>query len=294
MLESGEIEAVLLLNGIYNVDCAIAAAKRGIHIFVEKPMAMTFSQADAIIEAKNAAGVQVMVGYMRRYAPAFLQAAEEVKNMEKINYVKVRDIIGYNHFFSQQSSKVRRFNDIPDIFKNDLVQKRAKLLDEAVGEFPEEFRGLYGLLTGLSSHSTSSMREIIGMPKGVASAVYWDNSFLNVVFEYDKFYAVYEMGLDNQRRFDANIEIFGDKKTVKVQYNTPYIRSLPVQLMIGETEGEGYSERVIRHTYRDPFCYELEYFYNSIISGTEPKTNPEDARKDLEIFEMIMKAIKER
>ena len=42
----------------------------------------------------SAAGVQVMVGYMRRFAPAFLAAVEEVKRLTQINYVRVRDIIG--------------------------------------------------------------------------------------------------------------------------------------------------------------------------------------------------------
>lgn len=292
MIETGEIEAVLNLNGLYSADCAVAAARKGIHVLMEKPMAIAFSQADAIIKAKEDAGVRVMVGYMRRYAPAFVQAVDEVKKLEKINYVKIRDIIGQNEFFSKQSIKVRRFNDIPDKFKNDMTEKRARLINEAIGEYPKEIHGVYGLLAGLSSHSTSAMREIIGMPKSVVSAVYWNNTFLNVVFEYDGFYTVYEMGIDNQRRFDASIEVYGDNKTIKVQYNTPYIRSLPTQLIIGETEGEVYSEKVIRNTYRDPFSFQLDSFYNSIITGTEPKTRPEDARKDLEIFQMIMKSLK--
>lgn len=31
---------------------------------------------------------------MRRYAPAFIEAVKMVRNMKKIDYVRVRDIIG--------------------------------------------------------------------------------------------------------------------------------------------------------------------------------------------------------
>src|SRR5256885_8531058 len=36
------------------------------------------SEAEAILNAQQEAGVQVMVGYMRRYAPAFVLAAEQI------------------------------------------------------------------------------------------------------------------------------------------------------------------------------------------------------------------------
>ena len=36
-------------------------------------------EAEEIIQARDDAGVQVMVAYMRRFAPAFLQAIDEVR-----------------------------------------------------------------------------------------------------------------------------------------------------------------------------------------------------------------------
>ena len=51
-----------------------ACLQRKLHVLVEKPMCLTLSDADSMIRERDAAGVQLMVGYMRRYAPAFLQA----------------------------------------------------------------------------------------------------------------------------------------------------------------------------------------------------------------------------
>ncbi len=94
--------------------------------------------------------------------------------------------------------------------------------------------------------------------------------------------------MDRQRRFDAHIEVYGEHKSVRVQYDTPYIRHMPTTLVIHETVGDSYRESISRPTYKDPYTHELEYFYDVVTNGTEPKTTPEDYREDLEIFRMII------
>jgi predicted dehydrogenase len=56
---------------------AIEAAARGIHIFLEKPMAPTIEECDRIIEAADAAGVVLMLGFKKRYAPAYAFLKEQ-------------------------------------------------------------------------------------------------------------------------------------------------------------------------------------------------------------------------
>jgi predicted dehydrogenase len=49
---------------------AVAAARAGRHVFVEKPMAHTLEAADQMIAACRVAGVRLMVGQVLRYWPA--------------------------------------------------------------------------------------------------------------------------------------------------------------------------------------------------------------------------------
>jgi predicted dehydrogenase len=139
------------------------------------------------------------------------------------------------------------------------------------------------------------MREALGMPQGVVGAKVSQQQgsiFLNVIFDYGKFSVTYETGMDQQGRFDAHIEVYSSRKSVKVQYDTPYIRHLPTKLFICETEGETYKESVIRPTLTDPYTLELKYLHDVIATKGSPKTTPEDYKNDLRLFQMIMESLK--
>jgi UDP-N-acetyl-2-amino-2-deoxyglucuronate dehydrogenase len=48
------------------------AAARGLHVFLEKPIAPSLQDADAIIAACERAGVILQIGFKKRFAPAFV------------------------------------------------------------------------------------------------------------------------------------------------------------------------------------------------------------------------------
>jgi predicted dehydrogenase len=290
-----ELDAVLICNSDeYHADCVIAALRNKKHVLIEKPMCLTLQEADDIIRVRDEMGVKVMVGYMRRYAPAFVQMVEEVKKLDKINYVRVRDIIGGNHLFIDQSSKVHRFDDTSEHAKTDRADRAAKLVKDAIGDAPADLRSAYRLLCGLGSHDLSAMREVIGFPKRVVSARQWNNGrFMSAILEYDGFHVTYETGIDNIRRFDAHIEVYGNNKSLKVQYNTPYMRHLPTTLLVNETNEEAYNETAIRPTFKDAYTCQFEYFYDVVVNDLTPKTTPEDAKEDLQLFRMLIEAMKD-
>jgi predicted dehydrogenase len=289
-----DLDAVFVLNSDeYHAEHTVLALRQGKHVLVEKPMCLTRREAEEIIAARDAAGTQVMVAYMRRFAPAFVQAVDEVRRLEKINYVRVRDIIGPNRLMIEQSSIVHRVDDIPAAASADRAARARRLVTEAIGEASPEIVTAYRLLLGLGSHDLSAMRELIGAPKRVLAAEQWNGGrFLTAFFAYEGFTTTFEMGVDRQRRFDAHLEVFGDTKQLRVQYNTPYIRHLPTTLTIGETIDESYRETVIRPTFTDPYTHELEYFHDVVTTGGAPKTTPEDFAQDLALFREIIEVLR--
>ncbi|MDR1014715.1 MAG: Gfo/Idh/MocA family oxidoreductase [Coriobacteriales bacterium] len=63
---------------------AVAAAKSGCHVFVEKPIALTLDEADAIIDACAACGVKLMVGHIERFNPAIVALRDVIRDEEAI------------------------------------------------------------------------------------------------------------------------------------------------------------------------------------------------------------------
>lgn len=289
-----DLDAVLVLNSDeYHAEAVIAAAEHGKHVLVEKPMCLSPTEAEAIIAARDAAGVQVMVAYMRRYAPAFIAAVEETRRLDRINYVRVRDIIGRNQLIIDQAHRVLRPDDIPAELKHDRAERASCLVREAIGDAPPDVVTAYRFLCGLGSHDLSAMRELVGAPRRVAAARAWNGGrFLTAILDFDGFSALFECGVDEQVRFDAHLEVYGTTRSIRVQYDTPYIRHLPTTLVICETQGETIRETVTRPTFKDPYTHELEVFHHVVTTGTPPKTTPEDFQQDLRLFRMIVDALR--
>jgi len=289
-----DVDAVLVLNSDeYHADCAIAAMRAGKHVLIEKPMCLTLREADAIIAERDKAGVQAMVGYMRRFAPSFLEAVEEVRRFEKISYARVRAIVGPNSIFINQSSLVERPDDIPAAAMEDRRERSARMNAEALGAATPELIATYRMLCGLNSHDLSAMRELLGFPRRVLAATHWNGGrYAHAILDYGDYQVAFETGTNRQARFDAQIEVFSPTTSVRIQYDTPYIRHLPTTLYVTETNGDRFTESVSRATYVDPYTHELLHFHDVVTGKAAPKTTPEDSRDDLRLFGMIINAIR--
>lgn len=85
-----------------------------------------------------------------------------------------------------------------------------------------------------------------------------------------------------------HIEVCSQEKIVRVNYESPYVKGLPVNLTIRERIGDaGLQERAIRKTYEDPYMLEMLELYDYVVGN---KMSTADARNDIELFLMIMKA----
>ena len=293
MVREAPLDCVLVLNSDeYHTDSVVAALDAGLHVLVEKPMCLSPREADRIIEARDRSGCVVMVGYMRRFAPAFEEAKARLGDLGRVSYARVHDIIGRNQLMIDQTARVVRPDDIPRAAMEERWARGSALVKEALGDVDPVLGGTYRLLCGLGSHDLSAMRELLGRPRRVAAARQWrDGGYITAMLEYDDYVVTYETGVDDQVRFDAHIEVWGDLAQLRVQYDTPYIRHLPTTLVLKQTVGDGYHETVIRPHLKDPYTHELEYFHAAVTRGWPVKTTPEDYVEDMELFVEIIRAI---
>ncbi len=86
---------VVLPNGMHK-EYTIRAAKAGKHVIVEKPMAFTEKDCQEMINACNAAGVQLAVGYRLHYEPNHIEIMRlgQEKVFGQVRLIEVS--LGYN------------------------------------------------------------------------------------------------------------------------------------------------------------------------------------------------------
>jgi hypothetical protein len=168
------VDVVFVINATeYHVPHAVLALKYDKITFIEKPMAMNKRDAHILIDAEAKSKGTIMVGYMRRYATAFIDAIQEIEGMGKITYARVRDIIGKNEFFINQSGTFpKRFSDYNEADSKDLKERARDLAEQGLTQdlgipVTKESEMMWFLLGSLGSHDLSVMREALGMPERV-------------------------------------------------------------------------------------------------------------------------------
>jgi glucose-fructose oxidoreductase len=81
LLRSGGVDAVYIaLPNSLHAEYAIRAAQAGVHVLVEKPMALTEEQCERMAAAAREAGVKLMVAYRLHFERANLEAIEVARS----------------------------------------------------------------------------------------------------------------------------------------------------------------------------------------------------------------------
>jgi predicted dehydrogenase len=292
LVSDPDVDVVLVANpNVYHAAVTLAAIAAGKHVLLEKPAAINLAECDALLAAEARAGVTVQVAYMRRYAPAFERACAIVAQMQAdgdIRYARVHDIIGQNPQFIGPTSRVVRGQDISLDMLAAARQQEQAAIRLAIGDAPQEVQRAYSLMLGLSSHDLSAMRELLGMPQRVLHATQRGGLYLTATFDYGDYVCHFDTGVDSLPRFDANLEVFGAKKYVRVQYDTPYVLNLPIRLFVSEPVGKhGVSEEMVHPSWGDAFVNEWVALYTNIDQRRQPKTSLADYRQDLLLFQAM-------
>ena len=80
VLTRRDLDAVVIATATReHVDHIIQAAKTGLAIFCEKPIALTLEDTDRALDAVARAGVPLMVGFMRRFDPPYARAKQLIE-----------------------------------------------------------------------------------------------------------------------------------------------------------------------------------------------------------------------
>jgi predicted dehydrogenase len=93
LLKRSDVSVVMLgLPNDLHARIGIEALNAGKHVFVEKPMANTLEECDAMLDAARTSGVQLFVGHSQRFFAATVAAREAIRSGEYGVPIMARDV----------------------------------------------------------------------------------------------------------------------------------------------------------------------------------------------------------
>jgi predicted dehydrogenase len=93
LLERADVQAVVVcLPNILHAEAAIAALTKGVHVYLEKPLATGSNQALAVIEAWQRAGVVGMMGFNYRFNKLYQSVRAQICSGALGDLVMVRSV----------------------------------------------------------------------------------------------------------------------------------------------------------------------------------------------------------
>ena len=129
----------------------------------------------------------------------------------------------------------------------------------------------------------------LGCPESAARLTAARRTLSDGGFDYGDYVCLFTTGADNIPRFDTYLQVYAADQVLRVDYDTPFVRNLPITLTVTETtDGVNTTQTVTHPGWGDAFAEEWRAFHNSVISGQPTKASPQDFRQDMLLFrEMI-------
>ena len=110
LLRLNEIDAISICAPVWtHYEIVIAAAKAGKHILCEKPMARSSQEANEMRHAAQESNVQLMIGFVKRFNPSFLEIKEIIDKglIGRVYHIDVH----WNLFFPPGTRESQTFSE---------------------------------------------------------------------------------------------------------------------------------------------------------------------------------------
>jgi predicted dehydrogenase len=286
------LDAVLILSADPHAPAVLDAAGAGKHIFVEKPLAFTLEEIDAVEAAVAAAQVKLMVGYMKRYDPAFIVAADLLAPRTDLRHLQISvwhpDDAAYRmHYHLTPPPELYNPATMLDELGATEPATRgplAPLIDTALGPGASlDQRRAYLVIAQSIVHQLNVMCGLLGAPEAVVSTHIWhDARGIQSTFRFSsQLYATLTwLFVPGVRHYQEIYRFLAPEFRLELEYASPYLKHVGAALRVeGMADGAAWRKE-ITPSYQEAFHAELLHFHHCIVAGETPRTGIADARRD--------------
>jgi predicted dehydrogenase len=287
-----QLDAVLILTSGDHAPIALAAARAGLHVFVEKPMALSSQSAEEVVRATDGADVRLMVGMMKRYDPAYERLSVLLPNVHDVRLVRVTTLESPLEPYVAHYPMLRGGGP-PDALIGKLRVNEEKELDLALGDADEETRWCYRwILLDNLVHELNVLRGVLGEPTEIRSADL-SRRCASVCLRFGEVDCHLSwVDLPGIARYKQEFAFYAPDERLTLELPSPFLRSMPSKLIIegGDTGTSDSFKQEEIVSYEEAFKRELVEFADCVTSRRAPRTPGSDGVADLRLCEAIARA----
>ncbi|MFI5283579.1 MAG: Gfo/Idh/MocA family protein [Candidatus Dormibacterales bacterium] len=285
------LDAVMVLTSGSHAPVAVAAAAAGKHVFVEKPMCFSVAEGREMIDAAQRGGVTLMVGYNKRYDPAYVSLVQRARALEDLRLLRITTLESPIAPYVQQYNLVRG-QALTAELADKLAADNAARITAALGEGVDPLsRWAYHLvLLDSLVHELNAMRGVLGEPDSLDFADIRETG-LTAVFGYGKTHVILAwVDLPSIARYEMEFAFYTPDQRITLSFPSPFLRSMP-SLLVTENGVPGSpeasrSEEVT--SFQESFKQELIHFHECATTGREPRTSALDTLHDIALCKSIV------
>jgi glucose-fructose oxidoreductase len=263
-LASGEIDAVYIaLPNSLHREYSERAARGGIHVLVEKPMAVTRAECESMLETAARGAVKLMVAYRLHFEKANLEAVR----------LACSGRIGEPRVFSSTfAMQVRRGNIRlePDEGAGPLHDIGIYCVNAARALFRAEPEEVFA--TAVEGHDS----RFEGVPEAVSAVLRFPGERLAT-------FTCSFAAADT-----STYELVGTRGRLRLDPAYEYAEPLRLETVV---DGKSRRRRFAR---RDQFAPELLHFSDCVLSGRDPQPSGTEGLVDVAIIEALLQSARER
>ncbi len=283
------LDAVLVASTGDHAPVAIAAAEAGLHVFVEKPMALCGRDAERMIAAARRAGVTLMVGTMKRYDPAYERLAELLPSIADLRLIRVTTLEAPIAPYVAHLPLIAGDDDISDQL-SELERAEREPIDAAVGGADERTRRVYRtVVLNTLVHELNMLGGLLGAPSEIRSASLAPECVgINMRFGETECHLSWVL-LEGITSYHQELACYAPARRLTLALPSPFLANMPSRLTIeGGDLGTAHSWRCDEIVaYDEAFRRELVEFADCVSSGREPRTSGTDGLRDIRVAEAI-------
>jgi predicted dehydrogenase len=292
LLGSESIDALVVLTSGSHGAATLAGLDRGLPVFVEKPLAFTLAEADAIASRLGPAGggPKLQVGYMKLYDPAIERALEFGAERTGRGPVRSIDVTVLHPTSEAQLAHARLLpppDDVPAGLLARLRDESDRLVSSALGPAAPALGRFYsGILLGSIVHELAIIRAFAGDPVAIDAVDVWpDDLFPPSVAIAGRLsaggrFSIHWHFLPDYPVYREEVRVVREGSTVELEFPSPYLLHAPTALRITETD-RGARRDVSVSSVDEAFEKELLAFHGLVVDGTPARSGLVEGRADI-------------